>query len=73
MPDALPLATPDTFRLTADEIAQLEGIRLLRQLPTVRAALTYAIATEFRTAINQGVSHTSRPHARNGKPSGHHL
>ena len=73
MPDALQLTTLDAFRLTTDEIAQLETIRLLRDLPTLRAAVEHAIKTEFSAVINEGVGIMSRPPARNGKLRGHRL
>jgi hypothetical protein len=72
MPDALQLTTLDTFRLTKDEIAQLETIRRVRDLPTLRAAMEHAIADKFREVLNEGVGMMSRPPARNGKPNGHH-
>ncbi len=64
MPDALQLTTPDTFRLTTDEIAALETIRTLRQLPTLRDALAHVIQTEFRAVINDGVGMMSHPPQR---------
>jgi len=42
---------PDAFRLSPDEISELEAIQVLGGFPTLRAALAHTIETEFRSII----------------------